>query len=142
MTRDPRKPYTLDEVKATLSPAQRARIRTRVAEMAAEEMSLAQLRKARAMTQAALARKLGKTQALVSRIESAGDLYLSTMRKQIEALGGDLDIRAVFPDMAPVSICGFRDMATGALKKGRNPRMGMFVKPARKRRMIRQAAKR
>lgn len=142
MTRDPRKPYTLEEIEATLSPAQRARIRARAAVMAAEEMSLAQLRKARAMTQAALARKLGKTQALVSRIESAGDLYLSTMRKQIEALGGDLDIRAVFPDMAPVSIGGFRELATGAVKKARNSRTGLFVKPARKRRALRQATKR
>ncbi|NOT40102.1 MAG: XRE family transcriptional regulator [Alphaproteobacteria bacterium] len=142
MTRDPRKPYTLEEIKATLSPAQRARIRARVDQMAAEEMSLAQLRKARAMTQTALARKLGKTQALVSRIESAGDLYLSTMRKQIEALGGDLDIRAVFPDMAPVSIGGFKEMATGAPKSGRNPRTGMFAKPARKRLVLRRAAKR
>ena len=90
-----------------MSPARLAR----TAEMAAEEMSLAQLRKARAMTQVALARKLGKTQALISRIESAGDLYISTMRKQIEALGGGLDIRAVFPDMAPVSIAGFKELA-------------------------------
>ena len=112
MTRDPRKPYTLDEIKATMSPAQLARIRARKAALAAEEMSLAQLRKARAMTQTALARKLGKTQALVSRIESAGDLYISTMRKQIEALGGGLDIRAIFPDMAPVSISGFRELAS------------------------------
>lgn len=115
MTRDPRKPYTLDEIKAKMSPAQLARIRARTAELAAEEMSLAQLRKARAMTQTALARKLGKTQALVSRIESAGDLYISTMRKQIEALGGGLDIRAVFPDMAPVSIAGFGELADAPL---------------------------
>lgn len=111
MTRDPRKPFTLDEIMATMSPAQLARIRARTAEMAAEEMSLAQLRKARAMTQTVLARKLGKTQALVSRIESAGDLYISTMRKQIEALGGGLDIRAIFPDMASVSITGFKELA-------------------------------
>ena len=111
MSRDPGKPFTLDEIMAKMSPAQLERIRIRTAEMAAEEMSLAQLRKARAMTQVVLARKLGKTQALVSRIESAGDLYISTMRKQIEALGGGLDIRAVFPDMAPVSIAGFSDLA-------------------------------
>lgn len=139
MTRDPRKPFTLDEIKGTLSPAQRARIRARVAEMAAEEMSLGQFA-GRAMTQAALARKLGKTQALVSRIESAGDLYLSTMRKQIEALGGDLDIRAVFPDMAPVSIAGFSDLANGVPKKGRS--VAMFAKLARKRRRMRLAEKR
>jgi transcriptional regulator with XRE-family HTH domain len=111
MTRDPRKPFTLDEIKAKMSPVQLSRIRARSAELAAEEMSLAQLRKARAMTQTALARKLGKTQALVSRIESSGDLYISTMRKQIEALGGGLDIRAIFPDMASVSITGFKELA-------------------------------
>jgi len=94
-----------------MSLAQLARIRARTVELAAEEMSLAQLRKARAMTQTALARKLGKTQALVSRIESAGDLYISTMRKQIEALGGGLDIRTIFPDMAPVSITGVKELA-------------------------------
>lgn len=132
MTRDPRKPFTLDEIKAKMSPAQLARIRARTAEMAAEEMSLAQLRKARAMTQTALARKLGKTQALVSRIESAGDLYISTMRKQIEALGGGLDIRAIFPDMAPVSIAGFSDLAdvqfatpSTKTKKSKIPAPGM-----------------
>ena len=43
MGRDPRKPFTLDEIKAKMSPARLAR----TAEMAAEEMSLAQLRKAR-----------------------------------------------------------------------------------------------
>ncbi|MEQ1865281.1 MAG: helix-turn-helix transcriptional regulator [Micropepsaceae bacterium] len=101
-------------------------------------MSLAQLRKARAMTQTALARKLGKTQALVSRIESAGDLYISTMRKQIEALGGGLDIRAIFPDMAPVSIAGFSDLAdvqfarpSTKTKKSKIPAPGMKEPKAR-----------
>lgn len=61
MTHDPRKPYTLEEIEATLSSAQRARVRARVARMAAEEMSFAQLRQARAVIRAALARKLGKT---------------------------------------------------------------------------------
>ncbi len=127
MRRDPGRPFTLDEIMAKMSPAQLERIRARMAEMAAEEMSLAQLRKARAMTQVALARKLGKTQALISRIESAGDLYISTMRKQIEALGGGLDIRAVFPDMAPVSIAGFKELADGRvaapLAKTKKPKM-------------------
>lgn len=46
MARDPRKPFTPDKIKATLLPAQRARIRARAAEMAAEERSLARSRKA------------------------------------------------------------------------------------------------
>lgn len=124
MTRDVRKPFSLDEIKATMSPDQLERVRARVAELAAEEMSLAQLRKARALTQTALARKLGKTQALVSRIESAGDLYISTIRKQINAMGGDLDIRAVFPDRAPVSIAGFSELAPSPSDEPRRPHKG------------------
>lgn len=46
MKRDLRKPVTLDEIEATLSPARRARIRALAATMAAEERALARLRKA------------------------------------------------------------------------------------------------
>ena len=109
MARDMR-PITLEEIEAKMSPEQRARVNKLTAQMRAEEMSLAQLRKAREMTQTALARKLGKTQAHVSRIESAGDLFISTLRKQVEGLGGTLDVRAVFPDMVPVSISGFKEI--------------------------------
>ena len=106
MARDNRRPVRLEEIEAQMSPAQRARVGKLAAEMRAEEMSLAQIRKARSMTQSKLARKLGKSQALVSHIESAGDLFISTLRKQVEALGGKLDIRANFPDMPTVSITG------------------------------------
>ena len=98
---------TLEEIEAGMSPEQRARVDRLTAEMRAEEMSLAQIRKARSITQSVLARRLGKSQALVSHIESAGDLFVSTLRKQVEALGGELDIRANFPDMPAVSIAGF-----------------------------------
>ena len=106
MARDMR-PVTLDEVEAGMSRAQRARVDKIAAEMRAEELSLAQIRKARSITQSVLARRLGKSQALVSHIESAGDLFISTLRNQVEALGGKLDIRANFPDMPTVSITGF-----------------------------------
>ena len=101
------RPVTLEEIEAGMSPEQRARVDRLTAEMRAEEMSLAQIRKARSITQSVLARRLGKSQALVSHIESAGDLFVSTLRKQVEALGGELDIRANFPDMPAVSIAGF-----------------------------------
>lgn len=108
------RPVTLEEIEARMSPAQRARVDKLTAEMRAEEMSLAQIRKARSITQSILARRLGKSQALVSHVESAGDLFVSTLRKQVEALGGKLDIRANFPDMPTVSIGGF----FGALDEG------------------------
>ena len=113
MTREMR-PIILEEIESRMSPAQRARVDKLTAKMRAEEMSLAQIRKARALTQSALAHRLGKSQALVSHIESAGDLFISTLRKQVEALGGELDIRANFPDMPTVSIGGFIGIAERA----------------------------
>ena len=45
-----------------------------------------------------MAETLGVTQAKISRIEHEEDLYLSTLRGYIMALGGELEIHAVFPD--------------------------------------------
>jgi DNA-binding XRE family transcriptional regulator len=71
-----------------------------------EKIPLSQLRKARKLTQTDLAGKLGVDQAAVSRVESRSDLYLSTLREYIEAMGGQLEIRADFPNGGsfPISI--------------------------------------
>jgi DNA-binding XRE family transcriptional regulator len=61
-------------------------------------MPLEEVRKARQMTQAKLADALGVNQGEVSKIEHRTDLYLSTLADYVEALGGKLEIRAVFPD--------------------------------------------
>jgi len=61
-------------------------------------MPLDELRKARQMTQARLAQSLGVNQGEVSKIEHRTDLYLSTLSDYVEALGGRLESRAVFPD--------------------------------------------
>ena len=95
---------TLAEMKAKLSPGQRAAVRKRVAQLRLEELSLAQIRKARHLTQAALAQKLGVKQATVSQVESSTDLYLSTLRRHIEAMGGEMTLTATFPDRPPVAI--------------------------------------
>jgi transcriptional regulator with XRE-family HTH domain len=60
---------------------------------------LAELRRARDMTQVALAEKLRMAQPSVSRLERQADLYVSTLRRYVEALGGRLEISAVFPDL-------------------------------------------
>ncbi len=99
---------TLAEMKAKLTPAQRAAVKKQVAILALEEVSLARIRKAQNFTQAALAKKLGVKQATVSQVESSTDLYLSTLRKHIEAMGGELTLTARFPDQAPVVIAGIR----------------------------------
>jgi transcriptional regulator with XRE-family HTH domain len=79
-------------------PAERRRkIDQRVRETIAA-MPLDELRRARQMTQAKLAESLGVNQGEVSKIEHRTDLYLSTLSQYVEALGGTLEIRAVFRD--------------------------------------------
>lgn len=71
------------------------------AELAAHAVSLQELRRARAMTQTQLANALEVSQAQVSRIEKQADLLLSTLVSYVEAMGGELEIVARFPDHPP-----------------------------------------
>ena len=63
-----------------------------------DALALADLRQSRHVTQVQLADDLGITQGNVSRVESRSDIYLSTLRSYVEALGGHLEITAVFGD--------------------------------------------
>lgn len=62
------------------------------------EMALQELRQARQMSQEKLAELLATKQANISRIERRTDMYISTLRSYIEAMGGELDIIARFPE--------------------------------------------
>jgi DNA-binding XRE family transcriptional regulator len=94
-----------------LGSARRARVDARAAEIFAEEMSLKDLRKARKITQARLAKSLHITQDGVSRIEKRSDLLLSTLQKSIEAMGRHLRLVAQFHGQAPVVLAGFQGAA-------------------------------
>ncbi len=96
----------VDDKIRKLSAAQRKRVESRAAELIAEEMTLRELRKARKLTQARVAKQLGITQDSVSRLEKRSDLLLSTLRKTVEAMGGNLWLVAEFPDRAPVVLSG------------------------------------
>ncbi len=85
------------EVRRTLSPEREARIAARVREEMAK-LPLAEVRKARAMTQVRLAELLQVNQAAISKVEQRSDMYLSTLRSYIEAMGGTLEVRAIFPE--------------------------------------------
>lgn len=63
-----------------------------------DALALAQLRQSRHVTQVQLAETLGISQGNVSRLEARSDVYLSTLRSYVEALGGHLEIAAVFGD--------------------------------------------
>jgi transcriptional regulator with XRE-family HTH domain len=87
-----------------LSPTRRRKVETRAAELASEEMTLHELRRARKLTQVHMAKALRITQDGVSRLERRTDLLLSTLRKSVEAMGGSLSLIAEFPDREPVTI--------------------------------------
>ena len=92
----------VNEIIRKLSPAELKKVEDRAADIIAEEMSLRDLRKARKLTQARVAKTLGITQDSVSRLEKRSDLLISTLRKTVKAMGGDVRIVAEFPDRAPV----------------------------------------
>lgn len=99
-----------NRLKDRMSPAARARVDARVRETLAT-MPLAEIRKAIGMTQIELARRLDQGQGSVSKIEHAADMYLTTLRKYIEALGGELVLAATFPGGRTLRIDQVSDLA-------------------------------
>ena len=99
-------PTNINDKIKNLSSAQRKKVEDRAAQLIAEEMTLRELRHARKLTQARMAKTLGISQDGVSRLEKRSDLLLSTLRKTIEAMGGNLSLVAKFPDREPVVLSG------------------------------------
>lgn len=97
-----------DKIKKLHHP-QRKKVEARAAELIADEMTLRELRQARKLTQVRIAKALGITQDSVSRLEKRSDLLLSTLRKTIRAMGGDLSLIAEFRDRPPVVLCGIAE---------------------------------
>jgi transcriptional regulator with XRE-family HTH domain len=85
------------DIRGTYSPEVEARIRKEVEE-AGGVMSLYRLREARNFTQVGLARILQINQGAVSRMEKRTDMYVSTLRSYIQAMGGQLQVKAIFPE--------------------------------------------
>ena len=93
---------------AQMPPERLARIEGETQAML-QEMALADLRKARRMSQAELARNMGIKQPSVADMEKRTDMYISTLRSLIEGMGGKLEIVASFPD-AEVRIKNFSEI--------------------------------
>jgi hypothetical protein len=98
------KARTLKEVVATLPAGERRRIKARAAELIAEEMSLRDLRRAIGKTQTAVARRLKVGQDAVSKLETRTDMYISTLRGFVEAVGGELELMVRFPNRRSVRL--------------------------------------
>ena len=91
-----------------MSTAAQREIENRV-EKALAEMPLDELRRARGLSQKALAGALHIQQPAIAKIERRADMYISTLRSHIEAMGGALEITAHFPDGA-VKISNFSQL--------------------------------
>lgn len=89
-------PWKFSELTQDISEERRKGIEAKKATVR-EEMDLAELRQALELTQTTLAETLGVGQAEVSKIEHRTDMFVSTLRKLLNAMGGELEIRAVFP---------------------------------------------
>jgi transcriptional regulator with XRE-family HTH domain len=96
-------------LQAKMSPDARARSEAK-AERMMVEMALDELRAARELTQEHLAKLLRVKQSAISKLERRTDMYVSTLQKMIEAMGGVLEIRAVFPE-GDVRISQFSELA-------------------------------
>lgn len=85
------------ELEARMAPESRACAET-LYQQYLKEMPLNELRQAKALSQATLAKTLHVNQAAISKMERRTDMYISTLRNYIRAMGGELEIIATFPD--------------------------------------------
>ena len=93
------------ELKKKMSPERREKVDKKV-KAALEEMPLNELRNARGLSQKMLAEALHVQQPAIAKLEKRTDMYISTLRSHIKAMGGDLEVIARFPD-GDVSISNF-----------------------------------
>jgi transcriptional regulator with XRE-family HTH domain len=101
---------SLDTVIGTLPKARRDRIDARYRSLKGEVESLQALRKAAGKAQTEIASSLRISQPSVSKIEKQTDMYLSTLRNFVEAVGGDLELTVRFPNQDPVQLHGLGEV--------------------------------
>ena len=101
------------DLRSRMSPQAQARAAVKAQAMLAE-MPLNELRQARGLSQKMLAEVLHVQQPSIAKMEKRTDMYLSTLRSHIEAMGGQLDVIARFPDGA-VKISNFGDLGSAAV---------------------------
>ena len=100
------KPYQL--LRNKMSPAAQAKARAK-AKVMSHEMVLQDLRQARHLSQERLAELLHTKQSNISKIEHRTDMYISTLRGYVEAMGGELEITGQFSDTR-IKISNFHNL--------------------------------
>ena len=111
--------HSFSELTKDFTPERRRRIAVMKGELLAE-MPLHELRRARALTQGDMAKVLEVNQPAVSKLEQRADIYVSSLRSYIEAVGGKLRIVAEFPE-GEVAITNFSDLEGMNLQSEQEP---------------------
>jgi len=89
--------HNFSELRKAMSPVARKAAVQRKLELL-EEVPLQELRQALAFSQKDIASTLNINQSSISKIERETDMYISTLRRFIQAMGGSLELVAKFPD--------------------------------------------
>jgi transcriptional regulator with XRE-family HTH domain len=118
---------TLDQVIAELPPERRERVEARYQELRQGVEGLRELRQIAGKAQADIATALNIKQPSVSKIEKQADMYPSTLRGYVEAIGGELELTMKLPERPVLRIHHLGDVAEPAVQ----PRS---ARPARRRR--------
>lgn len=103
-------PRTHEEIMSGLPEDRRARIEARAAELHREVEGLKALRLLADCSQAQIAQTLGVKQPSVLKIERQTDLYLSTLRRFVEAAGGTLELRVELPGKGVLRLTGMGEL--------------------------------
>src|SRR5216683_7085326 len=114
---------TLSEVIDAIPKRRRERIDARYRALKDEVESLRELRKAAGKAQADVAATLRIKQPSVSKIEKQADMYLSTLRSYVRAIGGDLELIVKLPSRPAIRLQHLGDNGVGSqtTKRSRVP---------------------
>lgn len=123
---------TRKEIIDSLSPADRTTVEARTAELHAEVEGLKALRQLAKRSQEQIAQGLGVKQPAVLKIERQADLYLSTLRRFVEAAGGTLELRVELPGTGVMRLTGMGELSQGSgdAKHRRKAERGALGAPA------------
>ena len=105
---------SLNDVLNALPAERQAAIERRASELRAEIEGLRELRMLAEQTQDQLAQSLGIKQPSVHKMERQSDMYLSTLRRFVEAAGGTLELVVTLPGKGTLRLSGLGDLAEEA----------------------------
>lgn len=112
---------SLNDIIAALSPEEQEAIDARYQDMKQEVEGLRELRQIAGKAQAEIASALNIKQPSVSQIERQTDMYLSTLRSYVEAVGGELELTVKLPQRPALRIHQLGDSGVSPQATGRLP---------------------